>query len=139
MICHAHRAAGVRLTDGFGELFIAARFAIGDVTQRRPDALLKGRAVRAAGKIERPARPGKILVQLTEYLCGQRVRRFPAGIESGELQGRDRAVLPVQLHFPKRRMINGCSFHVRFSSCKTGFLAKSERFRDVNAAARQRA
>ena len=29
MICHACRAAGVRLTDGLGELFIAARFAIG--------------------------------------------------------------------------------------------------------------
>ena len=118
------RAAGVRPADGLGELFVAARFAIGYFTQRRPDPLLEGRAVQAAGKIERPARPGKILVQLTEYPCGQRVRRFPAGVGRGELQGRDRAVLPVQLHFPKRRMINGCSFHVRFSSCKTGFFSE---------------
>ena len=139
MICHAHRAAGVRPADGLSELFIAARFAIGDVTQRRPDPLLEGCAVQTAGKIERPARPGKILVQLTEYPCGQLVRRFLTGVGRGELQGRDRAVLPVQLHFPKRRMINSCSFHVRFSSCKTGFLVKSERFHDVNAAARQRA
>lgn len=124
VICHAHRAAGVRPADGLGELFVAARFAIGYFTQRRPDPLLEGRAVQAAGKIERPARPGKILVQLTEYPCGQRVRRFPSGVGRGELQGRDRAVLPVQLHFPKRRMINGCSFHVRFSSCKTGFFSE---------------
>ena len=72
MICHARRAAGVRPADGLSELFVAARFAIGDVAQRRPDPLLEGRAVQAAGKIERPARPGKILVQLTEYPCGQR-------------------------------------------------------------------
>ena len=74
MICHANCPECFRVFDGFRNVFIAARFAIRDLPQCRPDAFLKRRSVQPVRKIKRFARPCKIFVQLPKYQSSQLVR-----------------------------------------------------------------
>ena len=49
VVRHADCAGGFRLPDCPGNIAVGARFAVVNVTQRRPDLALKRRALRAAG------------------------------------------------------------------------------------------
>ena len=75
MICHANRPKSFRASDGFRNVLIAARFAVGNLPQRRPDCFLKRCSVQPVRKIKCFARPCKIFVQLPEYQTSQLVRR----------------------------------------------------------------
>ena len=41
IICHAHSAIGLGMANGFGNILIAARFAIGNLPQRLPNLFMK--------------------------------------------------------------------------------------------------
>lgn len=111
MICHTNRPEGFRVSDGFCNVLITARFTVGDLPQRRPDRFLKRRSVQPARKIKRFARPGKIFVQLPEYYLCQLIRRVGLCVCIGVFERRDRAVLPIQLNITHRRRINSGSLH----------------------------
>ena len=118
IVRHADCAGGFRLSDCPGNIAVGARFAVGNVTQRRPDLALKRRALRAAGEVKAASRSGEILVQLTENerrqrvllaLCG--VLLALCGVLLGFPQGNDLAVLLLQLKRSHGGAIDCGSFH----------------------------
>ena len=111
VICHANRAKGLRVSNGPGDVFIAAGFAVRDLLQCCPDLFLKRSPVQPVRKIKYPSRSGKIFIQLPKHRLHQLVRCIGFCIGLGDLQCRDRAVFPIQLYGTHRRMINGGSFH----------------------------
>jgi len=124
-VCQSDGSYGSRLPDPPGELPIADRLAVRDLTKRRPDAPLKCRTFEGERNVEHPARPVEVLRQLLactpQRRCvfdgsGWNVNRLAAG---HEVQANQLRAASHQQQRPDRALderVCQCGCHLRLPS-----------------------
>ena len=78
VVGHPHRAAGFWIAHLRRNLSVASGLPVGDFPQRRPDLLLKGRALHPQREVKRLPLPRKVFGKL--LLCLPEQRRLLLGL-----------------------------------------------------------
>ena len=104
VVRHAHGPAGLRIADGFGDIFITCRMGIGNRTQGLPNLLHERRSlIKPQRQVKRFAPTGEIRLQLRNRLAQQRrFRTFRNGITPArQIKTRDGTLFVLYAHPPK--------------------------------------